>query len=162
MANGQFITLENGKRVLRTAAATSAGTADGNKIVQTDASGKIDPTFLPDLDTASKVAGEALSAGDFVHIDGTGQLVKADATNGRPAHGFIKEAIANGATGVVNYEGTNAALSSLTPGARYYLDAAGAVTATPKTASGEIHQFLGTACTASELTTEIADCISIL
>lgn len=163
MANGQFITLENGKRVLRTAIGTSAGAADANKIVQTDASGKIDPTLLPDLDSATKVAGEALSAGDFVHIlDTTGEIVKADATNGRPAHGFVKDAIAAAASGVVNFEGTNAGLSGLTPGKRYYLDAAGAVTLTPKSASGELHQYLGTSCSATEITTEIADCISIL
>jgi len=162
MANGQFITLENGKRVLKTALDTSAGAASANSIVQTNAAGQIDASFLPNIDSASKTADEAISAASFIHVLPTGNIVNADATNGRPAHGFVTDAIANGAAGLVNFEGTNAGLSGLTVGARYYLDAAGAVTDTPKTASGELHQYIGVACSATELTTEIADCISIL
>lgn len=164
MANGQFITLENGKRKLKTAITQSTGVTDAQKIVKTDSTGKIDPSLLPPgigADLAVKTAAEDIDAGDFVNISPAGEIRKADASNGRPAHGFVLAAVTTGSTGDVYFEGTNNALSGLTVGSRYYLDTAGDITLTPKSASGEIHQYLGTACSATEMNIEMGDCIEI-
>ena len=164
MAQGKFVTLENGKRKLKTAIDQSTGVADAEKIVRTDSTGRIDASFLPPgigADLAVKTASEDLDAGDFVNITATGEIRKADASNNRPAHGFVLSAITTGSTGDVYFEGTNTALAGLTPGARQYLDTAGDITETPKSASGELHQYLGTACAATELNVEMGDCIEI-
>lgn len=163
MANGQFLTLENGKRALKQAPAVSTGAAQANQIIQTDASGLIDQSFLPTGigdDTTTKPAGEDLAAGDFVALVG-GEFVKADRTNGREAVGFVLDAFLTGTPATVFHEGNNTALSGLTPDARYYLDSVGQVTDVPATADGEIHQFLGKACDATTLITEMGDCILI-
>jgi len=161
---GQFITIESGKRKLRTAITQSTGAADANKLIKLDSTGKIDLSLLPagiGEDITVKTALEAIGAGNLVNISPTGEVRLADASNGRPAHGFVLTAAAAGATVDVYFEGSNNALSGLSVSARYYLDVAGAVTLIPKTATGELHQYIGTACSATEVNIELADCIEI-
>jgi len=162
MANGQFITLENGKQTLKQAPAVSTGTAQASQLIQTDANGLIDPSFLPTGigdDSSTKPAGEDLSAGDYVAVV-AGEFVKADATNpARPAIGFVQDAFLTGVPATVFHEGNNTSVTGLVSGTRYYLDAMGAVTDVATTTDGTIHQFLGIACDATTLITEIGDCI---
>jgi len=115
---------------------------------------------------ASIVCSEALSAGDFVNVyddAGTQKVRLADATTeGFEAHGYVEAAVAEDAAALVRVGGINAALSALTPGARYYLDTtAGAVTTTAPTASGNVVQFIGIALSETELAFDARDGIVI-
>lgn len=166
MANdGTFLNLEAGKRKRNTALETSAGVADAGKIVMTDSTGRLDNSLLPvgiGADTQDIVSFENLVAGDFVNIfndGGTPSVRKADATNGRDANGFILTGVTAPAVATVYFEGTNTQLSGMTPGARQYLSTAGALTETPNTTTGQLHQYLGKASSATELNVELADCI---
>lgn len=157
---GKFLVKVAGRQVQRTANSTSAGVADADKLIKLNAAGKIDPTLLPDLDFNALEASENLDAGDFVNIfddGGTIKVRKADSSNDRRAHGFVSSAYTAGQIATVAREGTNAALSGLTGGARYYLDTAGGVTTTPPNTSGSICQYVGTAVSATEINIEIED-----
>lgn len=139
----------------------SAGAADAGKIIALDAGGKIDSTMMPSgvgADAKSMTASEAISAGDIVNIhDSSGAKArKADATtSSKRAVGFAPSAIANGATGTIQFEGTIAGLSGLTIGAPYYLaTTAGGITTTPPTGSGNAVQMVGVAISATELSFE--------
>lgn len=160
---GTFVTKEAGREILRTAAQASAGAVDANKIIQLDATGKLSSTFLPvgiGADTQMVEVSEALDAGDFVNIfddGGTIKVRKADNSNDRRADGFVLSAYAIAATAEVYFEGTNTALSGLTPGVRYYLGTAGDVTSTPPSASGTICQFIGKPTSATEMNVEMDD-----
>ncbi len=168
MANdGRFLNLENGKKKLDSAITSSGGASDAGKIIAVDGSGKIDSTFFPDgigEDAVELATFEDVSAGDFVNIFDNGGNVairKADKTNGRDANGFVLESATQPNAVKVIFEGTNSQLSGLTIGARYFLDSAGGVTDIPTTTTGELHQYLGKAFSATELTTEKDDCIVI-
>ena len=144
------MTVLNGIGTLVSAISSSAGVSDANKIVSTGSNGRLDSTLMPPgigAPTISIQASEALSAGVFINIhDATGSRVRAaDNSNTRPAHGFVLDTVASGNTATVYLSGQNTGLASLTPGTRYYLGTAGAVTATAPSASGEILQYLGTA-----------------
>lgn len=146
-----------------TANTTSAGAGDAGKLVALDAGGKLDSTLLPPglgADSKTATAGESLTAGDLVYIDSAGEVMKATgASSGHPAIGFVLESVSSEATVTVYFEGTNDELTSLTEGARYYLDGttAGAITATPVTGTGKIHQFVGVAISETELSFEASD-----
>lgn len=155
-----YLTLKNGRPALTPALAVSAGAADADKIVKTDASGRLDLTFMPPgigPDATSMVAAEAIAARDLVNVSATGQVRKADASNDRPANGFVLAAIANAASGTVFFEGIITGFSGLTPGARYFLSdsVAGGITATAVAAgAGKICQEVGVAISATTLSFE--------
>jgi len=165
--NGRFLNLENGKRKLENAIDSSGGSSDSGKIIKLDSNGKIDISLLPagiGEDAIEIAAFEDVSAGDFVNIFDNGGSVavrKADKSNGRDANGFVLESAVAPVPVKVFFEGTNSQLSGLSIGERYYLDTAGAVTNVPTTTTGELHQYLGKAFSATELTTEKDDCIVI-
>lgn len=164
MADGKFTTIENGREVRKQAIDQSTGAGDANRILRTDSTGKIHSSFLPDQDVQTIVAGEDLDAGDFVNIydnSGVANVRKADNSNNRPAHGYVTSAVTSGQNATVFRENTNASLSGLTIGARYYLGTAGDVTATPTEAANTLHQFLGVAHSATELNVELDDAILI-
>lgn len=166
MAGQKFMTLVSGVRTLLSAIQTTAGAGDAGKILAANAAGKLDESFLPDGIGASVQivsASEALVAGDFVNLwndSGTLKARKADATNGRAAHGFVKVSVASSADASMYWlDGTNTELSGLTVGARYYLGAAGVATSVPydptnPANAGYYHQYLGLAVSATELATE--------
>ncbi len=163
MAN-KYRTLLNGREKMQEATVTSAGSANAGEILALDSSGRIDVSVLPvgvGPDVSTLEATEALNAGDYVNIynsAGTPKVRKADSTNDRPAHGFVKDGYSIGAMAVVYFEGPNDDKSSLTPGARYYLAAAGGVTSTaPLSPTHAISQFLGIAVSATTINTDIAD-----
>ncbi len=62
-------------------------------VVVLDSAGKIDQSMMPNgvgADAVTLVAGEALVAGNFVYINGSGQVMKADATAiGKKAVGYL-------------------------------------------------------------------------
>lgn len=163
----RYQTLIGGKRELVEGTVSSTGVAEAGDVIALDATGKIDPSLLPTgagPDVASIVVSDAsgLSAGDYINIfDDTGSAVRlADNSNGRPAHGFVLSAFADAATALVYFEGPNTSLSGLTVGSRQYLDTAGGVTETPvAVTSGDLHQYLGLAISATAINTDIEDCI---
>ena len=146
----------------REAITASAGAGDAGKHIAANGSGKIDSTFLPDGigdDDRTFVCSENLAAGDLVNIHddaGTPKVRKADASNGRIAHGYVKSAYTAGATATVHLDGTNDAVSGLTAGNTMYLSGstAGAITATAPSTSGHIVQRVGFAMTSTELSFE--------
>lgn len=141
---------------------TSAGAADAGKIIALNAQGDLDATMLPPGigdDTASVVASEVLSAGDFVNIwndAGTAKCRKADAsTFGKHAHGFILEGVDADSTAEIYFEGTNNQVSGAIPG-DVLLSAStpGGFTSNPPSASGQVVQRLGVAISATEINVE--------
>jgi len=159
------IHLVAGKLTQIEATVISAGAGDAGELVALDSSGKIDVSVLPTgvgPDVKNILASEAIGAGKYVNIydnGGTANIRLADNSNSRPAHGFVKDAVANAAVGTVYFEGANDDLTGLTPGARYYLGTAGGVTITPPAfPAATIHQLLGSAISATEINTDIEDC----
>lgn len=151
-----FLTIVNGVRTLINAIIVSGGSGDADKIIATNAAGKLDVTFLPDgigPDATTRTASEAISAGAIVSISASGGVRNADATTaGREVHAFAQSAIGNGASGEIRFDGTITGLSGLTEGATYFLsETAGEITITPVTGSGKIHQVVGVALSATSL-----------
>lgn len=142
---------------------TGGTAAQNGKIVALDTAGKLDASLMPvgiGADVFSTTAGEALNAGDFIYITSAGTARKASAASGgNPAVGFVLTSAANAASVLVYFEGSNTALTGLTVGSRYYLSSAtaGAVTATPVSGAGTLHQYLGRAYSTTAITTEISD-----
>jgi hypothetical protein len=159
--------LVNGKITQIEATVVSAGAGDAGEIVALDSSGKIDVSVLPTgLGPNVKVilASENIGAGKYVNIfdnTGTPNVRLADNSNGREAHGFLLDSVTAASNATVYFEGTNNDLSGLTSGARQFLATAGGVTATPPTFVGgaTISQLVGSAISATEIDTDIDDCI---
>lgn len=138
----------------------SAGAGDSGKLVALDASGKLDESVLPvgiGADVKVANAGENLAAGDFVYIDASGDVRKADASNtAKLAIGFVLSAVTAASDATVYMEGTNTGLTGLTAGTRYFLSPSspGTHTATVPTTAGHTVQVLGTAIDTTELSFE--------
>jgi hypothetical protein len=129
---------------------TSAGAGNDGDLVALDANGKIDVSVLPTgvgAETISATAGEILAAGNFVYLNGSGQVMKADGPTGKPATGFVIAGFASAATATVYMiSQTNTGVTGLTAGTQYYLGTGGATTATPDVATANaVVQLIGTA-----------------
>jgi hypothetical protein len=169
MSTNRFVTIKNGIRTLVTAIAQSTGATDANKVISTNSAGKLDASFLPSgvgLQTEAIVTSEAIAAGDFVNVfnnTGTRTVRKADASNNRPAHGYVLEATTSGQNATVYKTGGNSALSGLTPGQLRYLSptTAGTSTATAPSAAGHIIQCLGFAESATSIQFEFDEPVAI-
>lgn len=169
MAGKKYMQLINGKRSLTKSKDVSTGAADAGEVIALDSEGKIDPTMLRDIDNKNVPSFEDLASGDYVNLfddGGTIKARKADNSNGRPAHGFVKDTVVAPANVTVYFEGANANLSGLSIGARYYLGTVGAPTGTPLDPAapvddGKLHQFLGVAISITEINTDIEDCITL-
>lgn len=139
---------------------TSAGAGDAGKLAALDGSGRLDNSMMPvgiGADTASIQASENLAAGDFVNVwNSSGARVrKADAaTAGKEAHGFVLSAVISGANATVYFEGTNTAVTGLTPGTVFLAITAGVATGTAPSATGNIVQRLGVATSATSVNFE--------
>jgi hypothetical protein len=149
---------------------TSAGAGDAGKIPALDAGGKLDSTLMPSgtgLDTITVTVEDAagLAAGDLVNIfDNTGPKVRrADASNGRTAHGYVITAYADAASAVVYKEGTDNQLTGMTPGATQFLSGVtpGARTETAPSTTGHIVQKVGVAYSATDMDWEPAEPITL-
>jgi hypothetical protein len=162
MSTNKFLGLVNGVRTWFTAITTSTGVSDANKILATDANGKLDSSFMPagiGAATEIMIASEALTAGDFVNIwldTGTRKARKADASNARIAQGFVTANVALNANATVILQGTNTSLTGLTIGSRYFLSSTtpGGNSAIPPTATTHIIQELGVAVSATSINFE--------
>ena len=143
--------------------AVTTQTADS--IVATDGTGKIPSALMPTgigADTKAFVTSEDLSAGDLVNLwlDTTEKARKADAsTAGKEAVGFVLAATTSPAEATVYFEGIITGLTGLTLASRQYLSAstAGAMTETPVSATGNVHQYVGKALSATEVSFEATD-----
>lgn len=149
-------------------ASQTGGAPAANTIPRLDGNGRLDATMMPvgiGADTAVITTGEALSAGDYVNIynnAGTPNVRKADASNGRTADGFVLSSVANNASATVYFEGTNTAVSGMTPGAFVFLSTAGAGTTTAPTTAGWILQRVGKAITANNVNFEGGRAITLV
>lgn len=166
MATQGFLARVAGKTKQIFAIATSSGAADAGKIPALDGTGRLDGSMMPvgiGANTTQATASEAIGAGKHINFwdnGGTFSMRLADNSNGRQADGYVTEAVANGAVGTAYpLDGTNAQLTGLTPGTRYWLGTAGGVTGTPldETDAGNVNkvsQYLGVAKSATELVTD--------
>jgi hypothetical protein len=157
MAGDKYLYNNAGTITEKAAIQTSAGAGDAGKIPALDAAGRLDLGMMPTgigPDTASIQASEALSAGDLVNVhnvSGAARVRKADATTaGKEAHGFVLAAVSSGANGTVYFEGTDTAVTGLTPGVAFLSTTPGQATATAPSGAGNVVQRVGfvTAATA--------------
>lgn len=161
MAN-KYLKNNGGQYAEQEALVTSTGATDAGKIVALDSAGKLDNSVMPTgIGAVTKVAlaSENISAGDLVNLynnAGTINARKADASNGRRAVGFVLSAVTSGNNATVYLDGNITGLTSLTPGAVLYLSgsAAGGLTSTAPSTSGYISQEIGVALSATEVTFE--------
>lgn len=157
MSTNRFLSIVGGVRTLFVALAVSAGAPDANKVVMTSANGRLDTTLMPvgiGAATQSMVASEALVAGDFVNIfdaAGSPNCRKADATNNRPANGFVTVAVASAASATVFLSGPNTARTGLVSGSLYFLSTAGNVALTAPSVVGNIIQEIGIAANSTTI-----------
>ena len=140
---------------------SSNGVADAAKIIETDASGRIDESFLPTSigpEGKNMIASEALSAGDFVNVwddAGTPKIRKANATTaGKRADGFVKAGVATGAAGFVYFRGLNDQVSGAVAGLVFLSTTPGGFSATGASDAGNVVQKIGTAVSATEIAFE--------
>lgn len=170
MAAKSFLRLVAGKLKSIQAIVTSAGAGNDGDLVALDSTGKFDVSVMPvgiGPDVLNAPSFEDLAAGDYVNIfddGGTIKIRKADSSNGRDAHGFVKDTVVAPAAVNVFFEGPNEDLSGLTLGARIYLGVTGDIIETPLapvTDAGKIHQFLGIAISATAVNTDIDDCVQL-
>jgi hypothetical protein len=102
-------------------------------------------------------AAEPLAAGALCNIftsGGVAAIRNANATDAtRPANAFVLEGYASAVEAVPRFTGQAiTGLSGLTPGTTYYLStAAGALSSTPPSATGNVVQEIGVALSASVL-----------
>jgi len=148
-------------------AVTGGTVGEAGQLTALDGTGRLSPTIMPigiAADTYSGTANEALNAGDFVYIASDGGVAKASANSGGfDADGFVVAGYTLGQSALVYLEGRNTALTGLTVGERYYLSASvpGGVTSTPVTGAGKRHQFLGRAVSATSISFEADDSITL-
>ena len=161
-----FLARVAGRTVQIFATVISAGVANAGNLVGLGNNGRLDLSVMPvgiGANTTQAVASEALGSGKFVNYHDNGGVFSArlaDNSNGRHADGYVLEAFAEAATATVYpLDGTNAELTGLTVGARYWLGTAGAVAALPldetdPANANKISQYLGVAKSATELVTD--------
>lgn len=165
MAGDKYLYLNSGIVTEKALNQTSAGLGDAGKGVALNASGLIDDTMLPTVETITAPASENLSAGDWVNVfdsSGTLKVRKADASGGvgKRCHGFVKAAVTAPADAVVYTDGNNANDSGLTLGSTHYLSATpGAATPTPPSIAAHIVQELGLATSTTNMLTRIGETI---
>lgn len=153
------ILARSGANITEYAPAVTGGGGDANKVAALDGTGRFPLAMMP-TDVADEleaiVCSEALSAGDFVNVFDAGGGVfkarKADANANKPAHGFVKAAYTTAQAADIYFEGINAAVTSVTPGA-LYLSAAtpGGFTAVVPSAAGQLVQQVGIGVNASAI-----------
>jgi len=170
MAGNKYIELNpNGALQEVASKDVSTGAPDAGDIVALDSAGKISQTMMPNgitPDLANVVSAEDLSAGDLVYIHdnaGTPNVSKADATTiGKEAIGYVLAAVTAPAPIDVYFENTIQGLVGMTAGTTMYLaTTAGAATPTAPTGAGNIVQRVGKAISATELSFEPAQPITV-
>lgn len=162
MAADKYLSLISGKEQEVSAVQTGGAGSAGKIVALDDTTGLLDETMMPSgigPDTVAVTATEALTAGDLVNLYNSSGLKckKANAATGTAleAHGFVLAGVQQSATATVYLSGQNTQVTSLTPGATYWLskDTAGGITATPPSAggAGTLSQQVGVATGATSL-----------
>lgn len=102
--------------------------------------------------TATLTAAETLAPRDLIAINGSGQMVKADADDAAKfSVGYVTAGVTSGASGTANLiGGIITGFTGLTPGALYYLSATAGGITTTKPTSG-IVQAVGVAISSTSL-----------
>jgi hypothetical protein len=117
-------------------------------------------------DTNPVTTSEALEAGDLVNIwsdAGQHRARRASAAAaGMEAHGYVMAPFALGATATVYFEGTNSAMTGLTPGKRF-LSATqpGKTQAIPPSDPGQVVQRVGFAVSATAMNFDSGEPIAL-
>lgn len=140
----------------------SAGAGDASKIVQLGADGTLDASVMPAgiaADSVTALSNGTITARDLVYVETAGTIARASAAAAASAAmGWATTGVATGVSVTMQVEGKITGLSGLTPGARYYLsETPGAITLTPVTGAGKIHQYVGRALSATVLDFEPDD-----
>lgn len=156
MAANRYVALVSGKLQQ----AVPATTSTANALIAANASGTLDPSFLPagvPISTITVPTSANLAAGQFVNLFNssgvlTGKLSNATSSS-TPAHGFVLAATTSPASAIVYLFGqTNNSLTGLTIGADYWLDSSGGgITATAPSSTGNIVQYIGIALSATSI-----------
>jgi hypothetical protein len=148
--------------------AATTGVTDKDKIVQTDATGKLDASLMPtgiSADTFTGIASEALAAGDFVNIYdnvGVANVRKADASvAGKSAHGYVSSGVILGDPATVYFEGTNTQVVGMTVGKAFLSTTPGLATNTAPTTAGNVSQIVGIAVGATQINLQLSDPITL-
>lgn len=149
---------------------TSAGAGDATKLVQLDSNGLLDASVMPSGIVADQFAGTSngtITANDLCYVETAGTIARASAAAPATAPGqlgWARSSVATGQPITIMLEGRILGLSGLTPGARYYLSDSvpGGLTATPVTGSGKVHQYVGSALSATVLNFEPDDPITLV
>lgn len=161
-----FLAIVAGRTKQIFATVMSTGVADAGKIPAFGPDGRLHLSTMPlgiGAQTVQARASEAIAAGKFVNFfddAGVFSFRLADNSNGRQADGFVNEAVASAATGVVYpLDGSNANMTGLVVGKRYWLGTAGGVTDTPldetnQANANKVSQYLGIAKSPTELLTD--------
>lgn len=158
-----YLTLVDGERVQRRFITVSRGPEDAGKAIATRDDGTLDPSLIGAGDIIEVKASEALGEGKFVNLfKGASGLEArlADAEEGYPANGYVKEAVASGDDGIVYpLDSVNHSMSGLESGNEYFLGTQGDVVATPYNEKEEdnvgfISQKLGLAVSETSLRTD--------
>lgn len=161
----RFLVREGGITKQVEATAVSTGVTEAGLVPALGSDGRFDMSLMPTgLGTEAQIltASETLSAGVFVNIWSNGDEASvrlADAAIGRPADGFVKQAVTLGSAAVVYpLDVVNSEMSGLTPGSEYWLGTLGGVTETPSDETdpmnvNTVSQRLGKAKSETELIT---------
>lgn len=149
----KYLTRVAGAQVLVSTVSSGGTVAEEGAIVSLGANGLLNPNMIPvnALSTTNIVveAAEALDAHSYINLfddAGINKVRKADASQERPAHGYVELGVAAGSNATVQLTGMNKSIG-LIIGTRYFLSSTtpGAVTAIPTEDVGHIIQFLGVA-----------------
>ncbi len=152
-----FKTLVSGVETIGIAIGLSAGVADANKIIQTDANGLIDPSFFPasfDVVTRTYEASVNLDANDLVNIfddAGTFKVRKADSSLAQEANGFILDTVTATNNVTVYLVGVLPGFTGLSEGFVQLTTNGDGTQTYFNPADGEIYQVLGYALSATEI-----------
>lgn len=138
---------------------TAPSTTAPNVIPSTGADGRLHESFMP-IGIAPEVkvclAYETLAANNLVNFfndEGVTKARKADASNGRFAHAFVKTPVSAGQEGTFYMEGSITGLTGKTRGARQYLSAdnPGLMVENIDSSAGEYIQHVGIATDTTEV-----------
>ena len=163
MAANKYLNIDSGVPTQHQATDSSGGIGDAGKIVALDAAGKLALNLLPTgvgAELLNLLTFEDVSAGNLVNIfsdSGTVKARKADCSNSRTAHGFVKASVTAPATVDVYFEGDMTDLTSKTPGAKQYLSTGGAMTETAPSTSAYLVQSVGYATGTTTARIQVSD-----
>lgn len=163
MAAQKFLNVLSGVITQAQANDSSAGVGDAGKLVALDTSGKIAVNMMPTgigAELLNLPTSENLSANDLVNIfsdTGTIKARKADCSNSRTAHGFVKVAVTAPAVVDVYFEGDSTGLSAKTAGAKQFLSTGGAMTETAPSTSAYLVQTVGYATGTTTARIQVSD-----